>query len=74
MSLKTKEEEVRRLEEETKSSMSSEWVDVKHDFERRLDDAERLNQSMKEELERVHMDQANVERDLRSQLDNAKRP
>jgi uncharacterized protein YdcH (DUF465 family) len=72
-SLKTKEEEIRRLEEETKSSMSSEWVDVKQDLERRLEDAEKLNQSMKEELERVHMDQVNVERDLRSQLDNAKR-
>lgn len=72
ISLKTKEQEVRRLEEETKSSMSSEWVDVKQDLERRLEDAERLNQSMKEELERLHMDQANVERDLRSQLDNAK--
>jgi hypothetical protein len=72
-SLKTKEEEIRRLEEETKSSMSSEWVDVKQDLERKLEDAEKLNQSMKEELERVHMDQVNVERDLRSQLDSAKR-
>ena len=73
ISLRTRDEEIRRLEEETKSSMSSEWVDVKQDLEKRLEDAEGLNQSMKEELERVHMDQANVERDLRSQLDNAKR-
>jgi myosin heavy subunit len=73
INMKTKDEEIRRLEESTKSSMSSEWVDVKQDLERRLEDAERLNQSMKEELERVHMDQANIERDLRSQLDNAKR-
>jgi len=73
ISMKTKDEEIRHLEESTKSSMSSEWVDVKQDLERRLEDAERLNQSMKEELERVHMDQANTERDLRSQLDNAKR-
>jgi hypothetical protein len=71
--MKTKGEEIRRLEEETKSSMSSEWVDVKQDLERRLEDTERLNQSMKEELERLHIDQANIERDLRSQLDNAKR-
>jgi hypothetical protein len=72
-SMRTKDEEIRRLEESSKSSMSSEWVDVKHDLEKRLEDAERLNQSMKEELERVQMDQANIERDLRSQLDNAKR-
>jgi hypothetical protein len=72
-SVNAKNEEIRRLEESTKSSMSSEWVDVKQDLERRLEDAERLNQSMKEELERVHLDQANVERDLRSQLDSAKR-
>ena len=72
-SLKVRDGEIRRLEEETKSSMSSEWVDVKQDLEKRLEDSERLGQTMKEELEHARMDQANVERDLRSQLDNAKR-
>jgi hypothetical protein len=73
MSVKAKDEEIRRLEEETKSSLSSEWVDVRQDLEKKLEDAELLNQSMKEELERLRRDQANVERDLRSQLDSAQK-
>ena len=73
ITMKTKEEEIRRLEEGSKSSMGSDWIDVKNDMEKKLEDAEKLNQSMKDELERIHTDQANVERDLRSQLDSAKK-
>ena len=70
--IRTKDQELRRLEEETKSSMSSEWVDVKQDLEKKLEDAEMLNQTIKNELDRLHTDQASVERDLRSQLERAK--
>ena len=71
--VRKKDQDIHRLEEETKSSMSSEWVDVKQDLEKKLEDAEGLNRTMKEELERFHTDQANVERDLRSQLEMAKK-
>ena len=75
MSVRTKDTTLRRLEEETKSSMSSasEWLEIKQDLEKKLEDAESLNQTMKEELERIHTDQASMERDLRAQLDNVKR-
>jgi hypothetical protein len=72
--LSLKDEEVGRLQDvEQTRSTESDWVDVKQDLEKRLEDAEMLNQSMKDQLDRIHADQTNVERDLRSQLDKAKR-
>lgn len=69
-----KDDEIGRLQDvEQSRSTESDWVDVKHDLEKKLEDAEMLNHSMKDQLDRIHTDQANVERDLRSQLDKAKR-
>jgi hypothetical protein len=69
-----KDDEIGRLQDvEQSRSTESDWVDVKHDLEKRLEDAEMLNHSMKDQLDRIHTDQANVERELRSQLDKAKR-
>lgn len=45
---------------------------MRADLERKVESAEQLNQSLKGQLERLNLDQANVERDLRSQLDQAK--
>ncbi len=74
INLSLKDEEIRRLQDvEQNRSTESDWVDVKQDLEKRLEDAEMLNHSMKDQLDRTHTDQANVERDLRSQLDKAKR-
>lgn len=52
---------------------TEEWLQMKADLDKRLEDAEMLNQSMQDQIDRMHADQANVERDLRSQLDQAKR-
>lgn len=42
-------------------------------LEKKVEDAELLNQSLKDQLDRIHTEQGNVERDLRSQLDLAKK-
>ena len=55
------------------SQESDEWLQTKVDLEKKLEDAEMLNQSMQDQLDRLNADQANVERDLRAQLDTAKR-
>lgn len=68
--LETKEHELRTLRENSKSH--TEFTSLKQDLERKLDDAQQLNQSLKDQLERFQADQAAMERDLRSQLDNAK--
>jgi Spa2 homology domain (SHD) of GIT len=74
LNISLKDEEIGRLQDvEQNRSTESDWIDVKHDLEKRLEDAEMLNRSMKDQLDEAHTDQANVERDLRSQLDKAKR-
>lgn len=74
INLSLKDDEIVRMQDvEQSRSPESDWIDVKHDLDKRLEDAELLNQAMKEQLDRTHTDQANVERDLRSQLDEAKR-
>lgn len=50
-----------------------EWSDLKSDLESKVAGAQMLNDSLQSELDRVRSDQANVERDLRSQLDHAKK-
>jgi hypothetical protein len=74
INLSLKDDEIGRLQDgEQGRSTESDWIDVKQDLQKRLEDAEMLNQSMKGQIERTHTDQANLERDLRSQLDKAKR-
>ena len=74
INLSLKDDEIGRLQDvEQGRSTESDWIDVRQDLQKRLEDAEMLNQSMKDQLDQTHTDQANVERDLRSQLDKAKR-
>ena len=74
MNLGQKDDEINRLHDaEQRRSTESDWVDVKNDLERRLEESEGLNISMKDQLDRTNTDQANVERDLRAQLDQLKR-
>ncbi|KAL9115707.1 MAG: hypothetical protein Q9227_000075 [Pyrenula ochraceoflavens] len=73
--LRSKDKEIMRLESAAldKSGESDEWLQVRADLEKKLEDAEMLNQSMQDQLDRMQADQANTERDLRAQLDSAKR-
>jgi chromosome segregation ATPase len=48
-----------------------EWSDLRADLERKLVDAQNLNESLQSELNRLRSDNANAERDLRDQLDRA---
>jgi len=81
LNISLKDEEIGKLQDaEQNRSTESDWIDVKLDLQKRLEDAEMLNQSMKDQLHSMkdqldgaHTDWANVERDLRSQLDKAKR-
>ena len=47
------------------------WQDTRDDLERRLADAQNLNESIQNELEQLRNDNATTERDLRVQLEEA---
>jgi hypothetical protein len=74
------EAEVNELKEQLKlkdeqlqqSQQSAEQRELQQDLERRLHDAETLNKTMRDELDRIHQEHANSERDLRAQLDAAR--
>jgi hypothetical protein len=71
------EAEVNELKEQLKlkdeqlqqSQQSAEHRELQQDLERRLHEAEQLNQTMRDELDRIHQEHANSERDLRAELD-----
>lgn len=66
-------EELRAKDEQLLQSQSAaEQRELQQDLEQKLRGAEQLNQSMKQELDRLRQEHANVERDLRSELENAK--
>ena len=72
--LSLKDDEIAKMKESEQNLAAQEdWQEVRQKLEAQLEDAQMLNQSMKDQLDRIHTDQANVERDLRSQLDQAKR-
>ncbi|KAI9773145.1 MAG: component of the polarisome [Geoglossum simile] len=48
-----------------------EWSDIRADLERKLADAQNLNDSLHSELIKLRTDNTNMERDLRDQLDRA---
>jgi len=49
-----------------------EWSDLRMSLESKLTDAQNLNESLQSELERVRADQANTERELRTEIEDIK--
>jgi len=68
--LKARDDEIRHLQ--INDGVDKQWADTKQDLENKLEDTERLNQSMKDELERLQVDQANMEHGLRAQIEEAR--
>ncbi|KAK5800163.1 hypothetical protein VI817_002375 [Penicillium citrinum] len=75
--VRTKDEELARSSDAGQSGAShnerEEWEDLRNDLESKVSQAENLNSSLQLELDRVREEQANVERDLRNQLEEASR-
>ncbi|KAH0543559.1 hypothetical protein FGG08_002120 [Glutinoglossum americanum] len=75
--LRQKDEELSKLHNADRDRGSAasierqEWSDLRTDLERKLADAQNLNESLQSELNRLRVDNANMERDLRDQLDQA---
>lgn len=66
-------EQLRAKDEQIQQSQSSaEQRELQQDLEEKLRGAEDLNRTMQAELDRIHQDQASVERDLRAELSAAK--
>lgn len=70
--VKDRDDQIRRLGNHSQSNEDGDWSRLKQDLQRRLDDAEQLNRSLRDELDRLHTEQTQMERNLRSQLDSAK--
>lgn len=47
-----------------------EWADLRRDLENKVSDAQNLNDTLQEELDRVRASQSDTERDLRSQIED----
>lgn len=77
-SLKQKDDELNAISDAERNRASSanlekkEWSDLKMELDRKLEDAQNLNQSLQSELDRVRASQASSERDLRAQLEDAR--
>ncbi|KAJ5174849.1 uncharacterized protein N7482_000726 [Penicillium canariense] len=73
--LRMKDEELSRSSDADQSAIShserQEWDDLRQDLESKVSKAEDLNSSLQLELDRVRADHDSMERDLRSQLDEA---
>lgn len=76
--MKQKEEELnRKLDDERDRASAAnvqkkEWEDIRADLENRLADAQNLNDSLRQELDRLRDDHAAEVRDLREQLEDAR--
>jgi len=76
--MRQKEEEMSRKLDEERDRASAvnvqkkEWDDIRADLENRLADAQNLNDSLRQELDRLRDDHAAEVRDLREQLEDAK--
>ncbi|KAI9789442.1 MAG: component of the polarisome [Piccolia ochrophora] len=57
----------------TADSERQEWSDLRANLENKITDALNLNESLESELHRIRAETANNERELRNQLDNAKK-
>lgn len=77
--MRQKEEEMnRKLDDERDRASAAnvqkkEWEDIRADLENRLADAQNLNDSLRQELDRVRDEHAGEVRDLREQLEDAQR-
>lgn len=73
--VRSKDEELARSQDSDQSGVShserQEWEDLKEDLESKVSKAENLNNSLQLELERVRFEHDNVERNLRTQLEEA---
>ncbi|KAH0562286.1 hypothetical protein GP486_003017 [Trichoglossum hirsutum] len=75
--IRQKDEELSKLQDADRDRGSAanlerkEWSDLRADLERKLVDAQNLNESLQSELNRLRSDNASMERDLRDQLDRA---
>ncbi|KAB5578644.1 hypothetical protein GE09DRAFT_1214802 [Coniochaeta sp. 2T2.1] len=76
--MKQKEEEMTRKLDDERDRASAvnvqkkEWDDIRADLENRLADAQNLNDSLQQELDRLRDDHAAEIRDLREQLEDAR--
>src|SRR4051812_38463417 len=76
--MKQKEEDLnRKLDDErdkasTINAQKKEWEDIRADLENRLADAQNLNDSLRQELDRLRDDHAAEMRDLRGQLEDTR--
>lgn len=72
-----KNEEIERLQDaeksqgDTHSADRAGWDDLRESLERKLEEAQGLNNKMRAELDRVRSDNDSAERDLREQLEQA---
>ncbi|TVY64295.1 Protein SPA2 [Lachnellula suecica] len=72
--LKQKDDQLNNIVDEERARSTSanvekkEWSDLRMTLESKLSDAQNLNESLQSELERVRADQANTERELRTEM------
>ncbi|TVY94244.1 Protein SPA2 [Lachnellula willkommii] len=68
--LKAKDDELASVLDQSASANAekSEWLDLRKNLESQVADAQNLNESLQSEIERVRADQANTERELRTEL------
>ncbi|KAL9079419.1 MAG: hypothetical protein Q9157_001718, partial [Trypethelium eluteriae] len=76
--LREKDAEMQKLrsshseKEDAAGAERAEWDEMRGDLERKLADAQTLNESIQSELERFRTDSTNTERELRVQLEEAR--
>jgi hypothetical protein len=66
--LRTKDEEIRKHEESSKSTMNSDWIEIKQDLEQRLEDAENMERDLRSKLEKAQKS-SSVDSTLKSNHD-----
>ena len=77
--LRSKDAEFQRLQdmdrdkEGEKSSERAEWDELRYSLERKIEEAEELNSSLRSEIDKLRTDKANTEQDLRAQLSQLER-
>jgi hypothetical protein len=68
IALRSKDEEIRKHEESSKSTMNSDWIDIKQDLEQRLVDAENVERDLRSKLDKAQKS-SSVDSTLRSNHD-----
>ena len=65
LALKKKDEDIRSHEESSKSTMNSDWIEIKQDLEQRLEDAENVERDLRSKLDKAQKS-SSVDSTLRS--------